>query len=1201
MSSMKKKKIENPEQLAKALEEHHGDAIWRYNWVLPAEHSETNKKEYFWEFPSKTSEEISEGWKSASGKYHFPGRGYKTPKDIPSFMKKDKGGEAPLPLSKMYPAIGIYLKYVKDLFVIDFDGGDEYCTCDEDDNGNPLNAFFKFCMETNTIYIRTKKGYHFYFWMPGVPEFSCSTKLQGEESFGDVDILGRKIPSCFNVIEALHHEVVNGDKGLSGMVSVPWETMKDYLNVARMLGKDKKNLDKQTKKEKIETNAIMSGEVELPADKFKGYLSRLRTEDHRHQQDKKSRYHYEDWLKIGIICKNNFDDDDEGFQVWLDWTREDPDIKVEGHDHQGRNIKYMTEKWESFGEAPTPSTWKSLRKMANDDDPKRNVFQEIFDSSGEDGVVEYMNGFICMNVSTGGEIIHENPDEIKHYSAVPNIFKVDGARTIFSKNSIWIDGKKVNPFQIWMTSPLQRQVNRIVFDPTPSAPTNVYNMFGGFDVSKIDVSDLSHREAEENCQHLLNHIYNIWCGRNQEIYDYCLNWFAYILQRPWIKIGVLLAVKSREGAGKGIVFDYLRHILGGRLYAQINSIDQLIGNHNSVLEGRLLINGDEIVWGGNIKDGNSLKGVITEQEIWIHEKYRARYKIQNTTAICISSNEDRSMSAREGDRRSFGMELANTWAGRQKTPEHKKYFCDISGTNHFGIARDRVEGFAKVLFERDLTNFNPRNPPITELLTDQMERNWTAVQKFWKGVLERGGFSIEDRFKRPTRVDKPETNDYGTKMITTYLDYDNSQLNWGNVGEHYNNGFKEFKWVYDKTINPLRASAVVPNPTHCHSSGHQNSFRFRWEKFLEEVEKRGIATIEDKSKVPIPDMFVKVFNRMSGGNGYEKKSEYSHNASLSSKLRKYEWTDKVSEHPNARFVPLHPYLPDASVRDAHSGMHDMMGLRVEHLQPPIEGDKYGSRPRMIRETNIDGETKYPIWHYDFDKVLWHFEDLDKSWYEKIDKMEQTHDLYQEDEDVPCDLDCNWEAEPVDYLRHCDDCVVLHKIEEKSQFSSNTYMNYPDDFSSMELDEGIIKNYLEKWGNGVNADNFTDDLITREWYDDKGNKLHYCVRKQKITRWCYDKDWVFSRYKETEGLGYGQDKVDEPSFWKSIKEMLGGDKAEGGQFKNIRITLPDGSRPIMWQFVSITKGREMFEKWTGRKVQWEDGDEEDINDMPDSWF
>ena len=106
------KKIKTPLDLAKAIELTHGDAMWRYNWVQPA--TESEGKKYNWEFPDKTSVDIKDGWKSKSGKYTFPGRGYPTLKDVPSWMKKDED-KNPIDFSKCFRGISMYIKFVKDL------------------------------------------------------------------------------------------------------------------------------------------------------------------------------------------------------------------------------------------------------------------------------------------------------------------------------------------------------------------------------------------------------------------------------------------------------------------------------------------------------------------------------------------------------------------------------------------------------------------------------------------------------------------------------------------------------------------------------------------------------------------------------------------------------------------------------------------------------------------------------------------------------------------------------------------------------------------------------------------------------------------------------------------------------------------------------------------------------------------------------
>jgi hypothetical protein len=123
--------INNPLELAMALEKKHNIPLWRKSFVIPADLSKSGKKEYKFEYPKKTSKDIKNGWKSSSGKEIIPGRGYD---ELPSWVKDCDGA---------YLGCSIYLKFIKDLFVIDFDTK-EKCNID-------TNPFFRFCMEQNTI------------------------------------------------------------------------------------------------------------------------------------------------------------------------------------------------------------------------------------------------------------------------------------------------------------------------------------------------------------------------------------------------------------------------------------------------------------------------------------------------------------------------------------------------------------------------------------------------------------------------------------------------------------------------------------------------------------------------------------------------------------------------------------------------------------------------------------------------------------------------------------------------------------------------------------------------------------------------------------------------------------------------------------------------------------------------------------------
>ncbi len=47
----------------------------------------------------------------------------------------------------------------------------------------------------------------------------------------------------------------------------------------------------------------------------------------------------------------------------------------------------------------------------------------------------------------------------------------------------------------------------------------------------------------------------------------------------------------------------------------------------------------------------------------------------------------------------------------------------------------------KILYNRDITNFNPRSFDKTELLQEQIQHNWCSVRKWWFDVLNAGGLT----------------------------------------------------------------------------------------------------------------------------------------------------------------------------------------------------------------------------------------------------------------------------------------------------------------------------------------------------------------------------------------------------------------------------------------------------------------------------
>lgn len=84
-------------------------------------------------------------------------------------------------------------------------------------------------------------------------------------------------------------------------------------------------------------------------------------------------------------------------------------------------------------------------------------------------------------------------------------------------------------------------------------------------------------------QIILNHIRNIWCPENEQLYTYVLKWFSKIAQRG--KNRTLLYSKSGQGSGKSSITEFIReHVLGSNNTRLIDNPNDALGDFNNILE-----------------------------------------------------------------------------------------------------------------------------------------------------------------------------------------------------------------------------------------------------------------------------------------------------------------------------------------------------------------------------------------------------------------------------------------------------------------------------------------------------------------------------------------------------------------------------------------------------------------------------------------
>ena len=456
---------------------------------------------------------------------------------------------------------------------------------------------------------------------------------------------------------------------------------------------------------------------------MKGLLERL----HPRRCDK-----YDEWIKVSQVIFHNFEDQVDGYEVFKEWSAKSPKFNEQG------NKKI----WKGFAKKKPdhPPTYRKVETMADRDDPQ-NEFQKLYLEKGEFEMMEAMNISICYKLDTSEYIAIHSIENMDFHIKNKAQFNEDFANKSFYVKMGTKNVEK-NPFKIWRGSRWRREVQRIDFDPS-NKMKNIFNLWRGYHITR----DSCHEAPVEDCQAMLDHIKLIWCNSVDNLFEYALNWLAWVIQRPHLKICVMLALKSKQGAGKGIVLGAIQQIMDGDrpggYFSQNSSVESLIGTYSYGMEGKCLLDFDEAFWGGDKKKEGEVKNLITETNIEVRQKYAHPYYIKNATAFILTTNNELFAGMTEDDRRHICLQMNSDYFECMTAAQKAEYFEKVSGRRYVGEYDPKVIlALANFLYNRDITNFRPNCYPKTALAQHQIQQGWTTITRFWFCVLNTGSWGM---------------------------------------------------------------------------------------------------------------------------------------------------------------------------------------------------------------------------------------------------------------------------------------------------------------------------------------------------------------------------------------------------------------------------------------------------------------------------
>jgi len=307
---------------------------------------------------------------------------------------------------------------------------------------------------------------------------------------------------------------------------------------------------------------------------------------------------------------------------------------------------------------------------------------------------------------------------------VEALMPIDAFKTFFKRGRV--EGE--DPLKIWLKSPTRIQFMGFMFDPSmPYGDAgDQFNLYQGPAIKSV----------AGDCQIIIDHIHEVWCSSNCEQSKHVLDWLAHMFQRPWERTVTSIVLQSGEGTGKSIIMRMLQDMWSPHSL-QIESENQIVGNHNDHLANNMLVCAEEFSMRGKIAATDVIKNFVSSKTMLINPKGKAAFTVNNYARLVYATNHQWALQASKEARRWFVAAINNHRVG------------DFAYFNKLAEVAESSSGqsaFLYYLLERDISNFDPQKRPDTGALEQQKRQTIDKldVALAWIiQVLETGSFETE--------------------------------------------------------------------------------------------------------------------------------------------------------------------------------------------------------------------------------------------------------------------------------------------------------------------------------------------------------------------------------------------------------------------------------------------------------------------------
>lgn len=430
-------------------------------------------------------------------------------------------------------------------------------------------------------------------------------------------------------------------------------------------------------------------------------------------------------------------------------------IKLKGYD-----LNFIIKKMEKILNIPNEILYKTKKDYQQEEKEKYKNLKDKFEKKNS----KILNPLVWITTDINGNKCFEKNNNFKA-KYIDWSEAVKNGRIL--KFSIWTEGGKPKTFiENYINDPEKKLYDSIDFIPNISlCPENIYNLFDGFNFSKLEIIDKT-PEDEKRFKKLLEHIKFIVNDNTEnvdEYFNYLIQFFAHIILNPMEKTKVLPVLKSPEGYGKNILTDFIgRDLMNDKYHLETRDAKkEIFGDFNGIMSEKLFVVFDETDPEESKFFYDKLKGEITNNKLILKKKGIENTTIKSFTQYIATTNNELPFKLSKTNRRFVLFECT------QDKPNYK-YFEDLAfGKN--AIMKDKRIQSLFIDYLRNIYNpdFNFSIFPKSKFYDRSYELCKVPIDDFLNKFYQEHFFDAEPFFYKKGK----KKDFYTVQLKTLYEEY----------------------------------------------------------------------------------------------------------------------------------------------------------------------------------------------------------------------------------------------------------------------------------------------------------------------------------------------------------------------------------------------------------------------------------------------